>query len=474
MKKMVLLMFTLFDVMQLWATEFKFGDLYYRIIDNEAVEIISNQSYKELDSITIPETITYQERKYVVNAIGRNAFYCCAKLTYINIPNSVTSIGELAFYECINLTSVTIPKLVTSIKICTFEGCSRLASVIIPNSIENIGNNAFYGCSSLASVTIPNSVINIGDFAFSECAALKKVYCDFQSQPSSWSKCWKGWNNDVEVVWKNNKTKSSTTKNESAIVFTGKPPVLDIIPNSIQFIDKSDNNAIDANESCKIRFEVQNNGQGDAMGCAAKVMATSGSSKDLDFITKTLSTITAGAKQQVEVTIIAGQNVEDGTVTLSVVVEEPHGFGSNPVQLTVNTKAFEAPLVQVVDYTVTGSNGTTIAKREEFNLQVLVQNTKHGKAENVNVKIELPTNVFMLSGEQQQLFMEMNAGEQKLLSYSLIVNNNYVGTEIPIRVSLSEKYGKYAENKTINLKMNQTLASTALVISEKAQQRQQI
>ena len=43
--------------------------------------------------IVIPESITFENSKYSVASIGKEAFSSCSSLTSITIPNSVTSIG---------------------------------------------------------------------------------------------------------------------------------------------------------------------------------------------------------------------------------------------------------------------------------------------------------------------------------------------------------------------------------------------
>jgi len=43
------------------------------------------------------------------------------------------------------------------------------------------------------------------------------------------------------------------------------PAILDIVPGSVEFVDKSGNNAIDANETCYIRFQVRNTGKGEGI-----------------------------------------------------------------------------------------------------------------------------------------------------------------------------------------------------------------
>ena len=74
-----------------------------------------DQAYKLLESISLPNSVTY---------IGRDAFYACSGLKSITIPDNVTTIGNEAFYKCTGLTSVTIGSGVTSISSGTFSGCN--------------------------------------------------------------------------------------------------------------------------------------------------------------------------------------------------------------------------------------------------------------------------------------------------------------------------------------------------------------
>ena len=47
-----------------------------------------------------------------------------------------------------------------------FYGCASLTNVIIPNSITSIAASTFYGCLSLTNVSLGTGVAGIGDQAF--------------------------------------------------------------------------------------------------------------------------------------------------------------------------------------------------------------------------------------------------------------------------------------------------------------------
>lgn len=252
-----------------------------------------------------------------------------------------------------------------------------------------------------------------------------------------------------------------------------KPPILDIVPGSLQFVDASGNNAIDANETCYIKFRINNSGMGDGYSCRAVVKAT-GTTNDISCSNVNLNVLKMGTTTDVSIPVRTGMNTADGTVQFTVQVDEPNGFGTDPQYISVNTRAFEAPYLQVADYTVTGTSGSSLQKKRPFDLQVLLQNTKYGTAENVTVSIELPANVMLLDGDEYASLSTINGGKTKSLVYSLIANNNYAGNTIPVKIHIKEKYGKYAEDKTIDLAFNQTFASNKISVDEIVNEREAI
>lgn len=246
-----------------------------------------------------------------------------------------------------------------------------------------------------------------------------------------------------------------------------RPPILEIIPNSILFTDANKNNAIDANENCCIKFKIHNNGKGNAINCFAKIIPNE-TTKEIKYADINIPLIKPQETIDVSMPLTSTTKVSDGIANLRLKVEEPHGFGTETASISINTKKFVAPLLQIVDSKVSPSEGTTLKKMSPFYLQVLLQNTKKGSADNVKVKIGLPTNVLLMeSQKEEEDFAYISGGETKSINYPLIINNNYASNDVPITLYVKEQYGEYAENKTINLHINQSITNNNIIIKEK-------
>ena len=258
-----------------FAHDFEVGGIYYSITSSTApytVEVTYvNYNY---DTVTIPSSVHYDGKTYIVTCIGQYAFTYRSGLTHIDIPNRVTRIGDGAFSGCSGLTSVTIPNSVTTIGICAFSGCSGLNALTIPSSISDIGQSAFSGCSGLSSIkvdesnpkydsrnncnaiiekvsnslitgckntTIPNNVTSIGDGAFSGCTGLTSIFIP-NSVTSIGYYVFEGCSGLTSLTVESGNKKYDSRENCNAIIETESNTLVrgcrnTIIPDNIKIID---------------------------------------------------------------------------------------------------------------------------------------------------------------------------------------------------------------------------------------------
>jgi hypothetical protein len=251
------------------------------------------------------------------------------------------------------------------------------------------------------------------------------------------------------------------------------PAVLSVVPKTLQFVDEDDNGVIDANEQCKVRFQIVNEGRGDGYGCVAQTTFT-GATQGVTIRDVQLPMIPAGGKYWVEIPIEATAQTTTGEIALSIVVNEPNGFSTEKIQSTIGTHKLKTPYVNVVSYKVLGSASGTLERRRPFNLQVIVQNTDQGAAENVRVNVTFPANVSRIGGEVESVTLpQLKPGESHLFEYELIANQE-AAEMLDIKIDLAEKEGRFAQDANIPLQFGQHIGGSIAMNVERRDQEVEI
>lgn len=91
------------------------------------------------------------------------------------VIEGVTEIENFAFYNCANLVTVSLPDTLTTIEQLAFNGCTNLTMTELPSGVTSIGKNAFFGCSSINKMTLPAGLASIGEKAFINCTSLSEM-----------------------------------------------------------------------------------------------------------------------------------------------------------------------------------------------------------------------------------------------------------------------------------------------------------
>lgn len=101
-----------------------------------------------------------------------NAFFECATLCSVNLPDTLESVGLRAFYGCERLQRITLPDGVRSLGDEAFYGCIRLEEADLGSSLTSLGMQSFYRCLSLEQIALPDSLTTVSRSAFAKCQSL--------------------------------------------------------------------------------------------------------------------------------------------------------------------------------------------------------------------------------------------------------------------------------------------------------------
>lgn len=150
-----------------------------------------------LEELIMPESI---------ESIGHEAFGRCISLKEISIPHSVRKMGVNPFIGIHNIhigslsenvacdgkavftdngktlvsfvsddSEYTVPEGVECIGEKAFSGKRRLQGITMPKSLKVIDDEAFFDCDALLSIVIPESTEYIGECAFGDCLTLRNI-----------------------------------------------------------------------------------------------------------------------------------------------------------------------------------------------------------------------------------------------------------------------------------------------------------
>ena len=130
--------------------------------------------YQNLNSVTVPGTVTINNSQYQVTAIGSGAFNGCYNIRTVNLPEGITEIGNSAFCN-VYFTEINLPSTLKSIGNDAFNYCNDLVSISIPEGVTSIGDYVFRSCQNLQKIELPNSLTKIGERIVQNCNSLISV-----------------------------------------------------------------------------------------------------------------------------------------------------------------------------------------------------------------------------------------------------------------------------------------------------------
>ncbi len=240
------------------------------------------------------------------------------------------------------------------------------------------------------------------------------------------------------------------------------PPKLDIT--GIHFSDKDNNNLINADELCLIRFVISNSGEGSAYQVKLQVEEMNGIQGLVVDNAKTIQELKPGDTDTLTFGLNAEHGIVSGQALLAISASEGNGFDAEVQNLKIATREFETPQPVVADAKFSTKNGgNKVSFGEVVTLQVLVQNQGQGLANDVKLNFALPSENVFAAGAQDIMVGVLAPGEQKVYEFPFMVNSRYESDSVRITTRLSESYGIYGETKEQTLSLSRPVSKAATI-----------
>jgi hypothetical protein len=234
---------------------------------------------------------------------------------------------------------------------------------------------------------------------------------------------------------------------------------------SVKFSEPSGNNLLDAGENGRLEISIRNDGTGAAYMLKVK---TNGPASGVSFdAEKVVQEINPGQSNVVSISLKGSQNISDDSLHLNISFQEESGFQPAPLGVTIGTRAYRPSKLAFKEFTLKDSDGDNIISNSEMvAITCLVQNSGQGKAPAAKVVFatEDPNVKFINDNELSQNLGDVAPGESKTVQFTMVVNNQYAGSdELPVYITLSDAEGNASAKTSLGLLMKKVQQATNTV-----------
>ena len=259
---------------------------------------------------------------------------------------------------------------------------------------------------------------------------------------------------------------------ETVRVRPSQPPVTrgdlplapaDLRLEAVAFRDANGDNRIDAGEEAWLSLTVVNEGPGEARDLRIFLDETSGLTGLNLPVPQDLGSLAAGAQQAVELRLSGTPDLATGEALLLVSVAEANGFDAAPIEVSIPALAFQPPRLEVVDHHFASELGGRMRLGVPIMVKLAVQNTGTGLAQDVQVEMHLPEQVFP-AGTDVFALGDLAPGESQVIDFEFFTNKRYEAQSVPVTVRIAEARGTHGAETVLSVGINQQLEVTGRVV----------
>ena len=235
-----------------------------------------------------------------------------------------------------------------------------------------------------------------------------------------------------------------------------------ILSATVEFIEPSGNNLLDAEENAKIKITIINSGDNSAFDVAINVVVDNHDDISFNVSDKTYGEIKQNQTVVSYINIGATQNIQNSSRKFNISFTEHSGFVARPQNITIQTQKLLTPKLVFVETGIKelNGNGNNIIEQGELVLAtVLIQNKGQGTAVNsrYTVKgfdsglISTKTNDYPIT----KTLGNLEPGQSVSIKFAFSASWNYSGGDaLPLKIQLSESRGSYGGTFDLGLELN--------------------
>jgi Caspase domain len=250
------------------------------------------------------------------------------------------------------------------------------------------------------------------------------------------------------------------TGNKKAFPVPDSPPSLE---GTVDFADHSGDKILDALEDGTVQVKVVNKGAGTAYGVGLSLEAQG--SKDIEIGEMDYAErIKPGESGSYIIKLSGGRNLADGSLPMTLRIDEANGNGAPPVDFIIQTAAMREPILELATYGIDDNSGNArIEPQEIVAVTGVVQNRGRGRAENVTVNVKLGKNVFVAEKSPTRFDLgTIEPGDHREIQFKVYTNRLAKG--VPVTISAKETRAGAVMSKALDLPFNVTQQRTEAIV----------
>ena len=267
-----------------------------------------------------------------------------------------------------------------------------------------------------------------------------------------------------------NNLKSPQIDNGSSVAEFTKPPRLSV--RNVSYSDSTNSNVLMADGEGKISFTVANAAAGGtAYNLKAFISATASDGKLLQD-TKNIGDIAPGNSAEVNIPIKGGENLPNGTATITISFSEANGFEPEAKTIQIQTVKLDPPDIQLAEFGLDDTEGELsfgngngiVEPGESIVLNLALLNNGDGIAKGTKITFESGDSEIRFIDNTQFSKGNIQPGGKVSLSTAFSISRRYNGSNtLPIKMKITDEHNRFNKEIPLNIALKRSYPKTEII-----------